>query len=619
MSADEDKPQIKEDYQLEYSKSARSKCKHCKQTIEKDVVRVGELTISDKFDGEYRVWFHTQCFFSKKGKVAASKLKGLDSLRPTDIPKIKRFCAEEDDSKKRKAEDDGNGDEAKKSKGEGEDEEDDDTTPGNDAYTEAEVKELWIIKDLLRRDYDNLNVLKDMMTDNGKHDKGGKPDLIDKISDGILRGKMPPCPECNQNRIGFHHGKYKCHGDASAWSKCTWRSNDPLERTAWKKPTGWAAKYKAFKKQREEEAQEVVASEDLFEDIVLYVIGRLSVPKTKFNQLIQKYGGQVLGLKDKITSKVSYVITSDEGVKAEPEKAKKALKSQIATVTEDWIHDSIKAGKFEDVGSYTVFVKGDDAEVEVKERESKAKRNDAEEKEGKMKVIRKGRSVVDAYYKDGEQYHVLEEGKECFTVMLNMADVTAGIRGRNTFWACQVLEHDTKKNDFMVYRRWGRVGESGNNTVKAFSNASSAKALFFAQYTDKTANDWDTRNNFEKVPGKMYPVDVDYGDDENADSSKLLDVSKATNSKLPQRVQSIISLMFDIEMMKSTLAELEIDVKKMPLGKLTKTQIKEGYTCLSEISRAIDRSDKKDVIGLTQILHSDSSRFWKVQAAYHRQ
>jgi hypothetical protein len=31
-------------------------------------------------------------------------------------------------------------------------------------------------------------------------------------------------------------------------------------------------------------------------------------------------------------------------------------------------------------------------------------------------------------------------------------------------------------------------------------------------------------------------------------------------------VQQLISIMFDIEMMKNTLIELEIDVKKMPLG-----------------------------------------------------
>jgi hypothetical protein len=45
-----------------------------------------------------------------------------------------------------------------------------------------------------------------------------------------------------------------------------------------------------------------------------------------------------------------------------------------------------------------------------------------------------------------------------------------------------------------------------------------------------------------------------------------LDVSKATGSKLDPRVQTLLSLIFDIELMKHTLLELEIDVKKMPLG-----------------------------------------------------
>ncbi len=48
---------------------------------------------------------------------------------------------------------------------------------------------------------------------------------------------------------------------------------------------------------------------------------------------------------------------------------------------------------------------------------------------------------------------------------------------------------------------------------------------------------------------------------------KLLDVSKASGgSKLDPRVQNLVSLLFDIEAIKHTLIELDIDMKKMPLG-----------------------------------------------------
>ncbi|PRP82587.1 hypothetical protein PROFUN_04892 [Planoprotostelium fungivorum] len=587
---------IKEDYVLEYSKSNRSKCKGCSQQIDKDVVRVGELAISDKFDGEYRMWFHTACFFKRKGQLPVSKLKGFDILRPVDVPKIKRFCTEEDPSKKRKADEDGN-DDAKKPKTDGE-AGDDEEKPGKDTYSEDEVKDLWLIKDVLNENY-NVNELKEMMRENKKGDKGGKPDLINKIADAILRGRIPKCEECGHDRIEFHHGRYVCHGDASEWSKCMWKSDEPIKRTKWNKPEGWAALMKAAKKKQEQVSS--LPDDSLFDECVFYVIGHLSMPKTKFNQLIESHGGTVLGLKDKVTSKISYVISSDEGVSEEPEKAKKARKSNIAVVNEHFVHDSINAKRIEDVGSYKVFVEGDDEAAKKKLEEKEAnKMKELANADGKMKVIRKGRSVVDAYFKEAADYHVLEEKTTCYTVMLNLADVSSGIRGRNSFWTCQVLEHDKHPNTYRIFRRWGRVGETGNSTVKEFSSAASAKGFFIDQYVDKTGNDWDTRHNFEKVAGKFYPVDVDYGnDDDDKADTKMLDVHDSKGSKLPRRVQDVISLMFDIEMMKSTLAELEIDVKKMPLGKLTKEQISNGYKCLNEISKAIDRNDKREALSLT--------------------
>ena len=135
------------------------------------------------------------------------------------------------------------------------------------------------------------------------------------------------------------------------------------------------------------------------------------------------------------------------------------------------------------------------------------------------------------------------------------------------------------------------VGTPGSNKTEEFRKRSHAIADFEGLYADKTGNDWEDRAKFEKVflfiyffliiiifiyscslfffqikkrPGKFYPVDIDYGTEEQ--EIKIMDVSKATGSKLHPRVQSLISLLFDIQMMKKTLVELEVDIKKMPLG-----------------------------------------------------
>jgi poly [ADP-ribose] polymerase len=35
---------------------------------------------------------------------------------------------------------------------------------------------------------------------------------------------------------------------------------------------------------------------------------------------------------------------------------------------------------------------------------------------------------------------------------------------------------------------------------------------FISLYEEKTGNLWENRNNFEKQPGKLYPLDIDYGE-----------------------------------------------------------------------------------------------------------
>ena len=35
---------------------------------------------------------------------------------------------------------------------------------------------------------------------------------------------------------------------------------------------------------------------------------------------------------------------------------------------------------------------------------------------------------------------------------------------------------------------------------------------FVALYEEKTGNLWENRDKFEKQPGKLYPLDIDYGE-----------------------------------------------------------------------------------------------------------
>jgi len=126
-----------------------------------------------------------------------------------------------------------------------------------------------------------------------------------------------------------------------------------------------------------------------------------------------------------------------------------------------------------------------------------------------------------------------------------------------------------------------------------FSSKESAIADYVSKWTDKTKNSWSDRNNFKKKDGKYAPVEIDYGNDEE-EKKEVKEKSKTPNApakvvecKLEKKVQDLISLICNVQNMTETLLEMEFDLKKMPLGKITKKQVEMGYLALKELENAI--------------------------------
>ena len=63
-----------------------------------------------------------------------------------------------------------------------------------------------------------------------------------------------------------------------------------------------------------------------------------------------------------------------------------------------------------------------------------------------------------------------------------------------------------------------------------------------------------------------------------------LDVNKLSKSVLDKPIQDLIHLIFDIEKMKNAMIEFEIDLNKMPLGKLSSNQLKKAFGVLNELN-----------------------------------
>uniref|UniRef100_A0A672I8S4 Poly [ADP-ribose] polymerase n=1 Tax=Salarias fasciatus TaxID=181472 RepID=A0A672I8S4_SALFA len=160
----------------------------------------------------------------------------------------------------------------------------------------------------------------------------------------------------------------------------------------------------------------------------------------------------------------------------------------------------------------------------------------------------------------------------------------------NKYYLIQLLEDDSSKA-YSVWMRWGRVGKVGQSSLTACgADLLKAKNVFKKKFFDKTKNEWDDRQNFEKEPGKYDMVFMDYSANDKEENKTTVDTApKKKTSKLDEKVQQLLELICNIRTMEECVLEMKFDVRKAPLGKLTTEQIRAGYQALKMIEDCLKR------------------------------
>ncbi|KAF9163376.1 Poly [ADP-ribose] polymerase 2 [Actinomortierella ambigua] len=189
----------------------------------------------------------------------------------------------------------------------------------------------------------------------------------------------------------------------------------------------------------------------------------------------------------------------------------------------------------------------------------------------------------------------------------------------NKYYMIQLLTKPNNGGDYIVFTHWGRVGEHGKMALDQFgSDLSSAKRHFEKKFRDKSSNAWADRDNFVKKAGKyllLPPEDPE--EEEEEKKEKVADKGKAVkkevvipDSQLHPKVQDLVGMIFNTNMMLQQMKELDYDAEKMPLGKLAKATINQGYGVLKKIAEEMEGKDATQYN--RQRLASLSSEFYTV-------
>ncbi|CAI5700573.1 unnamed protein product [Peronospora effusa] len=180
-----------------------------------------------------------------------------------------------------------------------------------------------------------------------------------------------------------------------------------------------------------------------------------------------------------------------------------------------------------------------------------------------------------------------------WSFMLNYTNISFGTYGNNKFYMVQLIQNGA---DYMVFRKWGRVGTKNPQRALERYNTSleKAQASFMKKFLDKSGNEWPLTEPFKRVEGKYVFVELDEEVQEEGKNEVISEAEKKEEvaSTLAETVQNVLKLICGANVIAREVASMNLDLKRLPLGKLSKTQIRQGYAILQQLSAAVKEIDE---------------------------
>ncbi|KAL4370964.1 poly [ADP-ribose] polymerase 1 [Arachis hypogaea] len=614
---------------IEVSQNARATCKHCSKKITK-----GEVRISIKPDGggaKGLAWHHAKCFIESSPSIQVDKLSGWNNLPPSEQSAVSALAGdsgpkvESEETKEsirqtnskggtKRGKDAAGGQKSKVAKVKGDEsassvasmKNSSDLDKVNDLENrlEAQSKELWALKDDLKK-HVTTPELREMLEANNQDSTGSELDLRDRCADGMMFGALGSCPTCSGN-LHYSGGMYRCSGYISEWSKCSYSTCESKRLEGkWKIPEETDNQYlkKWFKSQKGKKPVRILPAPSAREgqavasqnqssnggslgDLKVAMCGFPKETIAEWKCKIEGFGGE---LHAKVKKETTCLVVS--GLLNDEVEMRKARRMKIPIVREDYLVDSIEKKKKLPFDMYKVEMIGESSSIVT------------------IKV--KGQSAVHEASGLQDSGHILEEREIIYNTTLNKSDLSTGV---NSYYILQIIEED-KGSACYVFRKWGRVGNDkiGGTKLDEMLKSDAIKE-FKRLFYDKTGNTWEAweQKTIQKQPGKFFPLDIDYGVNKQVSKKNRND----EDSKLPPALKELMKMLFNVETYRAAMMEFDINMSEMPLGKLSKSNIQKGFEALTDIQNLLETKNS-DPSARESLLIDASNRFFTLIPSIH--
>ncbi|KAG2049839.1 PARP-domain-containing protein [Suillus hirtellus] len=216
--------------------------------------------------------------------------------------------------------------------------------------------------------------------------------------------------------------------------------------------------------------------------------------------------------------------------------------------------------------------------------------NDSEVKK-MVTVVKRGAAPVDPTSGLILTHQVYSNTESVWDAMLNQTEVGSN---KNKFYVIQLLHPIGNDTQCSLYTRWGRVGENGASQIKGPWPSASAIGEFKKQFRSKSGVAWPQRFGMVAAKGKYTWLERVFEDeDKKAESSgsNSIEDEPIPESRLLPELQAFCNLIFSSKLIDAHLSSMNYDANKLPLGKLAKSTILNGFAALKKLAEVVEHPD----------------------------
>ena len=244
-----------------------------------------------------------------------------------------------------------------------------------------------------------------------------------------------------------------------------------------------------------------------------------------------------------------------------------------------------------------------------------------EERRTMRPSIKPGSDVLLPEPEAGPKYSVyVDDFNDAYNAPCNVVDIGQGV---NKFYKIAVYRRGEK---WFFLRKWGRVDDKSwkqaNNFLLEEYDKEECIAEFLKKFTQLTGKPFEERFDGTPVPGRHRFLELDgyMWEGNEVEQAEAENVAPEDHSPgnvdrcdLNDAVQALVLLLFSKQLMEEQLAAQHLDLKKMPLGKISRRQLNAAYAVLKELQNLLtEGNDAKENKRWHTIVQAKSNNFYEI-------